>query len=93
MATTRRPGWAASLPPSPAGATVVVVSDAGTPGISDPGAWLAAQLAAGRRDGEHVPGPSSVVGALVVSGLPTDRFCVEGFLRGRAPSVAAGRRR
>ena len=63
-----------------AGATVAIVSDAGTPGVSDPGAWLAAQLAASGETVSTVPGPSSVLGALVVSGLPTDRFCVEGFL-------------
>ncbi|HWF15663.1 MAG TPA: 16S rRNA (cytidine(1402)-2'-O)-methyltransferase [Acidimicrobiales bacterium] len=63
-----------------AGGTVAVVSDAGTPGISDPGAWLAAQLAAAGETVTTVPGPSSVLAALVVSGLATDRFCVEGFL-------------
>jgi len=68
-----------------AGATVAVVSDAGTPGISDPGAWLAAQLAAAGETVSTVPGPSSVLGALVVSGLPTDRFCVEGFLPRKGP--------
>jgi 16S rRNA (cytidine1402-2'-O)-methyltransferase len=62
------------------GATVAVVSDAGTPGISDPGAWLAAQVADAGETVTTVPGPSSVIGALAVSGLPTDRFCVEGFL-------------
>jgi 16S rRNA (cytidine1402-2'-O)-methyltransferase len=62
------------------GGTVAVVSDAGTPGISDPGAWLAAELAARGESVTVVPGPSSVLAALVVSGLPTDRFCVEGFL-------------
>jgi 16S rRNA (cytidine1402-2'-O)-methyltransferase len=62
------------------GGTVAVVSDAGTPGISDPGAWLAAHLAAAGETVTTVPGASSVIGALVVSGLPTDRFCVEGFL-------------
>ena len=71
------------------GATVAVVSDAGTPGISDPGAWLAAQLGAAGEAVSTVPGPSSVVGALVVSGLPADRFCVEGFLPRKGP----GRRR
>jgi 16S rRNA (cytidine1402-2'-O)-methyltransferase len=75
------------------GATVVVVSDAGTPGISDPGAWLAAQLAMAGETVSTVPGPSSVLGALVVSGLPTDRFCVEGFLprkgRERGRRIAA----
>jgi 16S rRNA (cytidine1402-2'-O)-methyltransferase len=71
-----------------AGGTVVVVSDAGTPGISDPGALLVSSLV---HAGEHVtvvPGPTSVVAALVVSGLPTDRFCVEGFL----PRKGTGRR-
>ena len=67
------------------GGTVAVVSDAGTPGISDPGAWLAAQLAAAGATVSTVPGPSSVLGALVVSGLPTDRFCVEGFLPRKGP--------
>ena len=67
------------------GATVAVVSDAGTPGISDPGAWLAAQLAEAGETVSTVPGPSSVVGALVVSGLSADRFCVEGFLPRKGP--------
>ncbi len=67
------------------GAVVAVVSDAGTPGVSDPGAWLAAQLAAAGETVSTVPGPSSVLGALVVSGLPTDRFCVEGFLPRKGP--------
>jgi len=71
------------------GATVAVVTDAGTPGVSDPGAWLAAQLAAAGEIVSTVPGPSAVVAALVVSGLPTDRFCVEGFL----PRRGAERRR
>jgi 16S rRNA (cytidine1402-2'-O)-methyltransferase len=62
------------------GGVVAVVSDAGTPGISDPGSWLAAQVAAAGETVSAVPGPTSVIGALVVSGLPTDRFCVEGFL-------------
>jgi 16S rRNA (cytidine1402-2'-O)-methyltransferase len=67
------------------GATVAVVSDAGTPGISDPGAWLASRLAEGGETVSTVPGPSSVLGALVVSGLPADRFCVEGFLPRKGP--------
>ncbi len=67
------------------GGTVAVVSDAGTPGISDPGAWLAAELAAAGETVSTVPGPSSVIGALVVSGLATDRFCVEGFLPRKGP--------
>jgi 16S rRNA (cytidine1402-2'-O)-methyltransferase len=67
------------------GATVAVVSDAGTPGISDPGAWLASRLAEAGETVSTVPGPSSVLGALVVSGLPADRFCVEGFLPRKGP--------
>ncbi len=67
------------------GATVALVSDAGTPGISDPGAWLAAHLAAAGETVSTVPGPSSVLAALVVSGLPADRFCVEGFLPRKGP--------
>jgi 16S rRNA (cytidine1402-2'-O)-methyltransferase len=62
------------------GGTVAVVSDAGTPGISDPGALLVARMAEAGERVSVVPGPTSVVAALVVSGLPTERFCVEGFL-------------
>jgi 16S rRNA (cytidine1402-2'-O)-methyltransferase len=62
------------------GALVAVVSDAGTPGISDPGAHLASAVAAQGWPVTVVPGPSAVLAALVVSGLPTERFCVEGFL-------------
>jgi 16S rRNA (cytidine1402-2'-O)-methyltransferase len=68
-----------------AGSTVAVVSDAGTPGVSDPGAWLAAEVAAAGETVSTVPGPSSVLGALVVSGLATERFCVEGFLPRKGP--------
>ncbi len=63
-----------------AGERVVLVSDAGTPGISDPGERL---VAAAVREGHEivvVPGPSAVVAALVGSGLPTRRFAFEGFL-------------
>jgi 16S rRNA (cytidine1402-2'-O)-methyltransferase len=62
------------------GGTVAVVSDAGTPGISDPGALLVARAIAAGEAVSVVPGPTSVVAALVVSGLPVDRFCIEGFL-------------
>ncbi|MDO4784869.1 MAG: 16S rRNA (cytidine(1402)-2'-O)-methyltransferase [Propionibacteriaceae bacterium] len=62
------------------GATVVLVSDAGMPSVSDPGYRLvSAAIAAGVRV-SAVPGPSAVLTALAVSGLPTDRFCFEGFL-------------
>lgn len=67
------------------GGTVAVVSDAGTPGISDPGALLAAATAAAGLRVSVVPGASSVIAALVVSGLATDRFCVEGFLPRKGP--------
>jgi 16S rRNA (cytidine1402-2'-O)-methyltransferase len=59
---------------------VAVVTDAGTPGISDPGARVVRMAAGAGYHVETVPGPSAVVAALVVSGLPTDRFCFEGFL-------------
>ena len=62
------------------GGTVAVVSDAGTPGISDPGTLLVSALSEAGEEVSIVPGPTSVVAALVISGLPTDRFCVEGFL-------------
>jgi 16S rRNA (cytidine1402-2'-O)-methyltransferase len=63
-----------------AGRTVAVISDAGMPGISDPGSRLVAAAATAGVTVSVVPGPSSVVAALVVSGLATDRFCFEGFL-------------
>jgi 16S rRNA (cytidine1402-2'-O)-methyltransferase len=67
-----------------AGATVALVSDAGMPGISDPGHDLIGACLARGIPVEVVPGPSAVLAALVVSGLPTDRFCFEGFLPRRA---------
>ncbi len=63
-----------------AGVRVAVITDAGTPGISDPGERLVAAAVAAGVAVETVPGPSAVIAALVVSGLPTGRFCFEGFL-------------
>lgn len=68
------------------GARIALVSDAGTPAVSDPGArLLAACVEAGVRI-EPIPGPSAALAALVVSGLPTDRVAFDGFLprKGRA---------
>ena len=62
------------------GEQVVVVTDAGMPGISDPGERLVAAAAAAGHTVEVVPGPSAMIAALVVSGLPTSRFAFEGFL-------------
>lgn len=63
-----------------AGARVVLVTDAGMPSVSDPGYRLVrAAVDAGHRV-TAVPGPSAVLTALAVSGLPVDRFCFEGFL-------------
>jgi len=82
-----------------AGATVVVVTDAGMPSVSDPGFRLVqAAVEAGVRV-SAVPGPSAVLTALAVSGLPVDRFCFEGFLprksgeRARALAGLADERR
>jgi len=67
-----------------AGDRVVLVTDAGMPSVSDPGYRLvAAAVDAGVRV-TAVPGPSAVLTALAVSGLPVDRFCFEGFLPRRA---------
>ena len=62
------------------GRTVAVVSDAGTPVVSDPGERLVAAAAAAGAIVTVVPGPSAVLAALAVSGLSADRFCFEGFL-------------
>ncbi len=70
-----------------AGERVAVVTDAGTPGISDPGERLVAAATAAGLDVEVVPGPSAAIAALVVSGLPTGRFVFEGFL----PRKGSGR--
>jgi len=62
------------------GGTVALVSDAGTPGISDPGQHLVALCVERGIPIETLPGPNAAIAALVISGLPTDRFCFEGFL-------------
>ena len=69
-----------------AGGDVAVVTDAGTPGISDPGERLVAAVVAAGHDVTAVPGPAAFVTALVISGLPTARFVFEGFL----PAYRAG---
>ncbi len=63
-----------------AGERVVLVSDAGTPGISDPGERLVAAAVEAGVDVTTVPGPVAAVAALVASGLPSGRFVFEGFL-------------
>ena len=63
-----------------AGRRVVVVSDAGMPAVSDPGYRLVAAAADAGIRVTAVPGPTAVLTALAMSGLPTDRFCFEGFL-------------
>ncbi|HHW12287.1 MAG TPA: 16S rRNA (cytidine(1402)-2'-O)-methyltransferase [Firmicutes bacterium] len=62
------------------GAQIAVVSDAGTPGLSDPGAVLVAKAVASGIQVVPVPGVSACLAALVASGLPTHRFVFEGFL-------------
>src|SRR5918994_3334141 len=63
-----------------AGERVVLVTDAGMPSVSDPGYRLVAAAVAADIHVTAVPGPSAVLTALAVSGLPVDRFCFEGFL-------------
>lgn len=71
------------------GRSVAVVSDAGTPAISDPGYRIVRKAIANGIDVVPIPGPSAVVAALSVSGLPTDTFLFAGFL----PSKPGERRR
>ena len=76
-----RPGLLARLA---AGAVVALVSDAGTPLISDPGFKLVRAAVAAGLPVTALPGASAVLAALVLSGLPTDRFLFAGFLDSRA---------
>lgn len=74
-----------------AGDTVAVVSDAGTPGISDPGFLVAREAIKAGIEVSCLPGATAFVPALVASGLPCDHFCFEGFLppkKGRATRLA-----
>ncbi len=82
-----------------AGDTVLLVTDAGMPSVSDPGYRLVAAAALEDLPVSCLPGPSAVTTALAVSGLPSDRFCFEGFLprkggerRARLAELAAERR-
>jgi len=68
------------------GEVVALVTDAGTPGIADPGMYLVQACIEADCLVEVVPGPSAVVAALVLSGLPTDRFVFEGFIPRRGGS-------
>lgn len=63
-----------------AGQTIALISDAGTPGISDPGFYLVREAVAAGIEVQCLPGATALIPALVSSGLPDDRFCFEGFL-------------
>lgn len=74
------------------GATVALVSDAGTPGISDPGFLVVRECVRAGIEVQCLPGATAFVPALVSSGLPCERFCFEGFLpqkKGRATRLAS----
>jgi 16S rRNA (cytidine1402-2'-O)-methyltransferase len=77
----RLPGLLAALAD---GATVLLLTDAGMPSVSDPGYTLVRAAIEAGIEVTSVPGPSAVTTALAVSGLPCDRFCFEGFLPRRA---------
>ncbi len=75
-----------------AGQSVALVSDAGTPGISDPGFLLVRTCVEEGIEVETLPGATACIPALIQSGFPCDRFCFEGFLpqkKGRAKHLAA----
>jgi 16S rRNA (cytidine1402-2'-O)-methyltransferase len=72
-----------------AGASIALVSDAGTPAISDPGFELVRAAAAAGIDVVAVPGPCAAVAALSIAAQPTDRFCFEGFLPARGSARRA----
>ncbi len=75
-----------------AGETAALISDAGTPGISDPGFFLIREAVNAGITVQCLPGATAFVPALVSSGLPCDRFCFEGFLpqkKGRATRLAS----
>lgn len=65
------------------GLSIALVSDAGTPGINDPGFDLVRACAAAGIEVIAIPGPCALIAALSIAGLPTDRFCFEGFLPAR----------
>jgi len=71
-----------------AGRSIALVSDGGTPLISDPGWWLVHRAIEAQIPVRWIPGPTALIGGLVLSGLPTDRFVFEGFL----PAKAGARR-
>lgn len=73
------------------GENIALISDAGTPGISDPGFMISRECRRRGIEVETLPGPTAFVPALVNSGLPCERFCFEGFLpikKGRASRLA-----
>ena len=83
---SRLPGLLAALAE---GATVLLLTDAGMPSVSDPGYTLVRAAVDAGFEVTSVPGPSAVTTALAVSGLPCDRFCFDGFLPRKAGERAS----
>ena len=84
---SRTPGLIEQLK---AGQSIALVCDGGTPLISDPGWWLVHRAIEERLPVAWIPGATALIGGLILSGLPTDRFVFEGFL---PPKTIARRRR
>ena len=88
MSTTSAPRASELIQDIKAGRPIALVSDAGTPGVSDPGSWLVREAIAAGVPVFPIPGANAAISALIASGLPADEFEFLGFL----PEKAGARR-